>query len=65
VLEFIDVSFGENHLKTLVFMRVNMSVFMKTLSINSSTVRSKRAEKGEMCGMGSNYITPPGEGEGV
>jgi len=36
VLEFIDVSFGENHPKTLVFIRVNTSVFTKTLSINSS-----------------------------
>ena len=37
VLEFIDLSFGENHLRTLVFIKVNMSVFKKTLSINFST----------------------------
>jgi len=33
VLEVIDVSFGENHLKLLVFMRVKKSVFTKTLQI--------------------------------
>jgi len=31
VLKFIDVSFVENYPKTLVFTRVNTSIFTKTL----------------------------------
>jgi len=37
VLKFIDESFGENHRKTIVFIKVNTSVLTKTLSINSRT----------------------------